>query len=154
MVAEWITTLAATGGATLVGAIATDAWQAARAGFVRLLGRGDARRQELAERRLDASASQITAVDDPARDEVRSQELAVWSTRLADLLEEYPEAAEELRALTDQVRTKLPVAQQTWVQAIGTGAVTQSGRGGTRVGITGVVIGDVTTGGAECGDGR
>lgn len=47
MVPEALTALAASGGAALVAA-ATDAWQSARAGFVRLLTRGK-QRPELAE---------------------------------------------------------------------------------------------------------
>jgi hypothetical protein len=141
--------LAASGGAALVGAAATDAWQTARAGFARLLSRGDSRRQQLAETRLDNTAAQVSGAAEAGRDEVRGRELAVWSARLADFVEEYPETAEELRALTEQVRSALPAAQQTWVQAVNTGSVTQSGRGGTRIANTGVVMGDMTADGRD-----
>src|SRR5262245_51291073 len=66
MVAEWITSLAATGGATLVAAAATDAWQQAKAGFARLFGRGDHDREAAVARRLDALAGEVEQAP-PAR---------------------------------------------------------------------------------------
>jgi hypothetical protein len=39
----------------------------------------------------------------------------VWQQRLADLLEEYPDAADELRDWVQRLRADLPEPQQTWV---------------------------------------
>ncbi|MEU1779134.1 hypothetical protein ABZ545_06540 [Streptomyces abikoensis] len=36
-----------------------------------------------------------------------------WATRLSDLLEEHPEAADELRELVSRVRAELPAATQS-----------------------------------------
>jgi hypothetical protein len=102
--------------AALVGAMASDAWQAAKSGFTRLFGRGDQRREELAGARLDAAATQVAQVNDNDRERVRQELLPVWQVRLRDLVEEYPEAVEELRALTDRIQAQLPAAQQAWVQ--------------------------------------
>jgi len=145
MDAEWAAALAGAGGAALVGAAATDAWQFARAGFARLLGRGDARRRELAETRLDATAADLERAGDAGRDEMRQVLLSAWQTRLADLLSENPDAADALRALTEQITAALPAERQTRVQAVRTGAIIQTGGG---IANTGVVMGNVNTGGA------
>ncbi|GIJ66616.1 hypothetical protein Voc01_015330 [Virgisporangium ochraceum] len=113
---EWLATLAATGAAALVGAAATDAWQSARAGFARLFGRGETGRQELAERRLDVVEAEIVEAAPDERDAVRQRHSAVWQTRLADLVEEHPELADELRALVADVTGQLPAGQRQWVQ--------------------------------------
>src|ERR1035441_3276425 len=130
MVAEWITELAARGGATLVSAAATDAWAVARSGIARLFGRGDARREKTTEGRLDDTAIALTQGDPSTREAMLRAQAAVWATRLSDLLEEHPELKEDLARLTGQVRTQLPAAWQQWVQAIATGAVTQTSTGG------------------------
>lgn len=111
MVAEWITSLAAAGGATLVAAAATDAWQQARAGFTRLLGGGDRDREVAAGRRLDALAREVEQAPPEALQRLRDD----WRTRLADLIEDDPAAADALRPLVDQIRTMLPEARQQWV---------------------------------------
>lgn len=108
--------LAAAGATALVGAMATDVWQAARSGFARLFGRGDRRREQLVDTRLSQAATQIAQVDPSDQERVRQEVLAAWRVRLRDLLEEHPEAQEELRRLTEQVQARLPAAQQAWVQ--------------------------------------
>jgi hypothetical protein len=107
-------TLAIAAATALVGAMATDVWQTARSGFARLFGRGDQRRQEVADKRLDEAATKVAEATDQER--VRQELLAAWQVRLQDLLEEHPEAEDELRTLTEQVKTQLPAAQQAWVQ--------------------------------------
>jgi hypothetical protein len=102
--------------AALVGAMATDAWQTARAGFAQLLGRGDRGRQDLADRRLEQAAVQVAQADHDNQDRIRGELLSAWQVRLRDLLEEHPEIVEELRTLTAQVQSRLPAAQQAWAQ--------------------------------------
>jgi len=140
MVAEWITTLAAAGGTTLVAAVATDTWTQAKTRFARLFGRGDARREDLAAGRLEATATEITAAADPQA--ARAAHLAIWTSRLADLLEEDPDAADELRTATAEVTAALPAAAQTWIQVTRSGAAYATGGG---VATTGVVMGNITT---------
>ena len=52
--------LAALAGNTVVTAAVTDAWEAARKGFARLLGRGDPAKTKLAEQRLAETHDQLT----------------------------------------------------------------------------------------------
>jgi hypothetical protein len=106
--------LAGAGGTALVGAMATDAWQATRSGVVRLFGRGGADRQAAIEAQLDGNAALVAQAGDP--DEVRASLVPVWRLQLEALLREHPDVVEELRALVAQVREALPVPQQTWVQ--------------------------------------
>jgi hypothetical protein len=118
MDAAWIAQLAAAGGAALVGAAATDAWGMARTGFGRLLRRRSADAEPLTERRLDALAEQVQEAEPEDRDAVRQRLLPAWETRLADLIEEDPAVADEVAALSAQVRARLPVSAQQWVQNI------------------------------------
>lgn len=148
MVAEWIVSLAASGAGALVGAAATDVWQTARNGIVALFRRGGERRADLVAAALDADAVAVEQADPADRDRVRGQLVAAWRTRLADLLAEFADApdseiARQMRGLIEQVTAALPAGQQTWVQAINTGAIHQTGDGMAN---TGVVIGDVRLG--------
>jgi hypothetical protein len=118
MVAEWVAALAASGAGALVGAAATDAWQTARAGVLTLFGRTGERRRELAAGWLDEDAAALFRADGAEREVLRQRLLASWQTRLADLLDEHPEAADELRAWAALVREQLPNQQQTWVQQV------------------------------------
>jgi hypothetical protein len=118
MAAEWIAAAAAAGGTALIGAAATDTWQSARDWVVTLFTRGGKRRAELIRDHLDQDAAVIGAAGPGERDEVRARLLPGWQVRLADLLEEFPEAREELSAWAEQVRAQLPAAQASWVQNI------------------------------------
>lgn len=91
--------LAAAGASTLVAAVATDAWGAIRAGFARLFGRGDPARTELIGRRLDRIEQELANRSEPDLVAARQQAQTQWQARLADLLEEHPDAAEQLRTL-------------------------------------------------------
>lgn len=117
MDAGWLMELATSGATTLVTAAATELWKDARAGFVRVLGRGNPEREELAGVRLDALAEAVQQAPDPQRDVVRREQALVWQTRLADLLEEDPSVAQVLRELTDELQQHQPAAQQQWVSA-------------------------------------
>ncbi len=109
--------LAAAGGTALVGAAATDAWQTARSGFARLLGRGDGNRELTVATRLDHMAARLTEQSDREREQVRQELVTAWTARLSDFLEERPELATELRELIGRLRASLRetsgAAQQT-----------------------------------------
>lgn len=123
-----VTTLAMTGASTIVAAMATDAWQAARSAIVRLFSKGGGSLGEASRDRLDRAAAEVEAADLADRDAIRERLLSMWQVRLADLLEEYPDAGGELRRVIDDLRGRLPRAQQTWVQqvtAAGQGSVAQ-----------------------------
>jgi hypothetical protein len=104
MLAEELAALAVLAGNTVVAAAATDAWEAARRGFARLLGRGDPDRIKAAERRLAETREQLAVADADVGPALQAQ----WATRLADLLEEDPGAEGDLRALIEQVQAALP----------------------------------------------
>ena len=104
MLAEGTMALASLAGQTVVKAAATDAWEAARRGFARLLGRGDPTQEQLAERRLDETREQLTGAVGTGLEQARSALAARWATRLADLLEEDPDAEADLRTLVQQIQ--------------------------------------------------
>ncbi|MYS22519.1 hypothetical protein GA0115240_142182 [Streptomyces sp. DvalAA-14] len=98
-----ITSLAQGGGATLVTLMATDAWQAAREGFVQLWRRMQPNRAEAISAELDAGHAEVAAavvVDDQG---VLSEVRAEWQGRLRRLLVGRPEAVAELRRLLDEI---------------------------------------------------
>ena len=84
MPAETLMALAALAGNTVVAAATTDAWEAARRGFARLLGRGDPDRTKLAEQRLEQTREQLTGAAGTDSDQVRAVLAERWATRLAD----------------------------------------------------------------------
>ena len=103
-----VLSLASLAGQTVVTAAVTDTWGTAKRGFARLLGRGDASRTELAERRLEQTRDQLTGVPAADLERVRVELEATWRTRLLDLLEEHPDAVADLRALVEQIQAQLP----------------------------------------------
>jgi hypothetical protein len=129
---------------TVVAAVSTDAWGAAKRGVAQLLGRGDAERERLAAQRLDQARDQLAAAPGQQAEQVRADLVAVWRTRLADLLEEDPEVAGDLQALVDRIQAELPVgAVAAADHAVAAGRdvnVTASGSGVA----AGVIHGDVS----------
>jgi hypothetical protein len=103
-----VATLAALAGNTLVTAAVTDAWEAARRGFARLLGRGDPDRTKLAERRLSETREQLAGTEGTDQEQVRAALAERWAGRLADLLEENPDAEADLRVLVQEIQAVLP----------------------------------------------
>ena len=88
--AEALVALAALAGSTVVTAAVTDAWESARKGFARLLGRGDRAKTKLFEERLAETRDQLAALL-PKFERVLGSEhvdtlairanLAVWTER-------------------------------------------------------------------------
>lgn len=102
---EGLMALAALAGRTVVAAASTDAWEACKRGFGRLLGRGDPTNEQLAEQRLEETRQQLAGADS---EQASAAQEAQWTTRLADLLEENPDAEAELRALVREIEAQLP----------------------------------------------
>ncbi len=96
--------IAAAGGTAMAAAMGTDVWNTAKAGVARLFGRGDPRRVEDAEGRLERSVGEREGLSGTDRDRARTIQEAVWRTRLEDLLAERPEDAGELKTLIDGIR--------------------------------------------------
>jgi hypothetical protein len=108
MLAETLQQLAQLAGLAVVAAAVTDAWQTARRGTARLLGRGDPTKEKLAEQRLEDTREQLTSLKGAELEQVRATLVERWTTRLADLLEEDPSVADELRALVEEIQAELP----------------------------------------------
>ncbi|WP_051969484.1 hypothetical protein [Kitasatospora azatica] len=108
-----LASLAMAGATTIVSAMATGAWEAARTGIVQLFRR---RGQDPAaiEARLDDDAAEVAREED--RDAARQDLVGSWRRRLATLLREHPEAEAELRALMEALSKELPQNAQNWVQ--------------------------------------
>jgi hypothetical protein len=115
---EELVALAGLAGQGVVAAAMTDAWGSAKRGFARLLGRGDPAGEERAAVRLEETRQQLIAVPVGELEQARGRAAAAWQTRLEDLLDEDPGAAGDLRALVEEVRSRLPA-----------GTVTASGHG-------------------------
>ena len=105
---EALIALAALAGNTVVTAATTDAWEAARRKFARMLGRGDAKKEQLADKRLEETRQQLASVSGQELEKARADLAKAWQVRMADLLEEDPGVGAELRALVEEVRTQLP----------------------------------------------
>jgi hypothetical protein len=108
MLAEGLMALASLAGSTVVTAATTDAWEAARHKFARLLGRGNPKQEQLAEQRLEETRQQLTRAEGADLEQARSVQAERWAGRLADLLEESPGAEADLRALVEEIRAVLP----------------------------------------------
>jgi hypothetical protein len=108
MLAEGLMALTALAGQTVVAAATTDAWDACKRGFARLLGRGDPKHAQLAGRRLDETREQLTGPEAGDLEQARAALAAQWATRLADVLDEDPAAEADLRALVQEIQARLP----------------------------------------------
>src|SRR5215472_12377013 len=106
--AEALVALAALAGNTVVTAAVTDAWESARKGFARLLGRGDPGKTKLAEERLAQTHDQLAQSTGADLEQTRTALEAQWVTRLTDLLEEDPGVEADLRALVQEIQARLP----------------------------------------------
>ena len=100
--------LAQFAGQTVAQAAITDVWEAVRGRFARLLGRGDARKAEVAERWLAQTQQQLAAAAGAELDRAREGQAERWAGRFADLLDEDPGVEGELRALVEEVAARLP----------------------------------------------
>src|SRR5215469_2865714 len=104
--AEALVALAALAGNTVVTAAVTDAWESARKGFARLLGRGDPGKTKLAEERLAQTHDQLAQSTGADLEQTRTALEAQWVTRLTDLLEEDPGVEADLRALVQEIQAR------------------------------------------------
>lgn len=145
MLVEGLMALAALAGNTVVAAATTDAWEAARRKFARLLGRGDPNRTQAVERRLEETHQQLTAASRADLESVRSALEAQWVTRVADLLEEDPGIEADLRAVVEEIRAQLPAGVVAADHSFAAGGPVTFTASGSAV-AAGVIRGDVTTG--------
>jgi hypothetical protein len=136
--AEALVALAALAGNTVVAAAVTDAWESARKGFARLLGRGDPGKTQLAEERLAETREQLTQAAGEGVDQARTALETQWVTRMRDLLEEDPGVEADLRALVEEIRARLPagmVSAADHAVAAGRDVNISADRGGLAAGV-------------------
>jgi hypothetical protein len=106
--------LATSGATTLAAAMATDAWQTARDGILRLFGR-DSSSQAALRTRLDAHNESVSVSQDSTGQ--RERLVPAWQVDLELLLAQHPEAAQPMADLLQQVRGQLSAAQRAWLSA-------------------------------------
>ena len=99
--------LAQFAGQTVAGAAITDVWEAVRGRFARLLGRGDTRKTDVAERWLEQTHQQLTTAVGAGLEHAQQAQAQRWAARFADLLDEHPGVEVELRALVNEVAAQL-----------------------------------------------
>jgi hypothetical protein len=138
MLAEGLIALAQFAGQTVAAAAITDVWETARHKVARLLGRGDPRKTEAAERWLDETRQQLTAAADTDLEPARAAAARRWEGRFADLLDEDPGVEANLRALVEEIQAQLPAgAAAAADHSVAAGrdmTITASG-GGTAAGV-------------------
>jgi len=135
---EELLALAALAGNTVVAAATTDAWEACRRGFARLVGREDLKKEQLAEQRLEETREQLTRAAATDREAVRTAQAQRWEGRFADLLEEDPGVEAELRALVDEIQAALPAGAVSAADhgiAAGRDVTISADRGGLAAGV-------------------
>lgn len=143
MPGEVLMALAQFAGQTVAAAAVTDVWESARSRFARLLGRGDARKTEVAEQWLAQTRAQLA----PTGGELEPLQVVVaqrWADRFADLLDEDPGVVADLRALVDEVAAQLPASAVSAADhslAAGRDVNVTASSGGTAAG---VIHGSVT----------
>jgi hypothetical protein len=124
----------------VVGLLAEDAWTAAKERIAALFGRGRTDTDDDAiEAELEESRGELIAARDASDETVPADIEAVWRTKLRRLLQQDPDAAEELRALIAEAEQRTapsaPVTN-TITDAEVHGSVVQAGRieGGINIG--------------------
>jgi hypothetical protein len=113
---EELDQLAKAGSMMLVGAMATEAFDVARAGIARLFRRFKSGKQRAVAERLGEDGELVDETADAERPGVRAQLAPSWELRLRRLLEEHADAEADLRELVAQIESAIPEPQQRWVQ--------------------------------------
>jgi hypothetical protein len=113
MPGEVLIALAQWAGQTVAAAAVTDVWEAARHKVARLLGRGDPKKTEVAERWLDQTHQQVTAVQGADLEPLQAAAAKRWESRFADLLDEDQSVEADLRALVEEIAAQLPAGMMS-----------------------------------------
>jgi len=137
--------LAQFAGQTVAAAAITDVWESVRARYAKLLGHGNAQRTKAADRWLRQTREQLTtAAPGTALEQAQRAATEQWAARFADLLDEDPALATELRALANEVAAQLhapPVSAAGHSVAAGQDVQIEASGGGIAAG---VIHGNVT----------
>ena len=116
MLPDAVAALAAAGGTAMVGAMVTDAWEAARDGCAQLFARAGTDRRAVIEAQLVDDADTVAHMDEAEREQVRQELAPVWRRRLGRLLEEHPDANTDLENLIVEIQKALPPDQGQHMQ--------------------------------------
>lgn len=117
-----LATLVATGATTAVGLMVTETWEQAKQRLVRLFSRGSD--TAIVDGELDRSRDALVAASGAPDEEALTSDItAMVRLRLRGLLEQHPDAAEDLRLLVEEFASA--------AGAEATGAVHNSITGGT-----------------------
>lgn len=114
-------------GTALVGAMATDVWQRARASVVALWRRVHPQQADTVEADLEGLRGQVLDVRQAGRADLEQALTGVWQGRLQQLLLDEPALATELRRVLDDTLT--PVLTPAEQARIGTLIMTGSSHG-------------------------
>lgn len=125
-----ITSLAQGAGATLVTLMATDTWQALRAGITRLWSGSRPDRVDVVAAELAADREDVLAAEARGDNETLADVRTQWQARFRRLLAEHPEAAAELRRLLDELDPQGAAGATTALRATASGhaRIYQAGR--------------------------
>ncbi|MET7637798.1 hypothetical protein [Streptomyces sp. NPDC005438] len=112
---EELATLAAEGASALVALMVTDSWERVKGRVAAFLSRGRQEDAGSAEEELDLSQGELVNARDEGDEEAADDLQATWRSRLRRVLREDPAAADELRALLEEVRPQLPAQDNSQV---------------------------------------
>ncbi|ANJ05538.1 hypothetical protein [Streptomyces parvulus] len=113
---ESLAAVATAASTTLVAAMATDAWGAARSGLLRLFRRGEGPEEGAMAALLESEAALVAEAEDA--EAARRQLAPAWRLRLEQFLRAHPEVADEVRELTRRLEDELPARERHWVQHV------------------------------------
>ena len=108
MLAEGLVALAQFAGQTVAAAAVTDVWEAARHKLARLLGRGNPKKTDAAERWLTQTHQQLTSAQGADLEPAQAAAARRWENRFADLLDEDPGIEADLRTVVEEIAAQLP----------------------------------------------
>ncbi len=92
---------------TVVRTATTDVWETAKWRLAQLLSADRPRRARLMEHRLEITRDVLTDAPEQELEEDRTRYRTQWKARILDFLEEYPNKANDLRTLIDQIQAQL-----------------------------------------------
>lgn len=136
--------LAASGGAAVVAAAGTDAWQELRRKVAGWFGRGDAAQERRELERLDRTADLLLASGPDVVEQTRIRQEGVWEARFTTALENLDEAA-RLQAV-DELRALLAAAARPSAPGAGDGGMAVGGDANFRATDGGLAAGVVNGG--------
>jgi hypothetical protein len=121
MLPDALTALAAAGGAAVVQAAGSDAWEGLHSRLARWFGRGEAERERAELQRLDRSAAELVAAAADTAERVRERQKAVWTTRIETLLENLDDDEQRAQAtaeLQQLLEEKAPASAKHQIRAV------------------------------------